>query len=140
VLIFRCHQGIHINSPSNESSGIFDTLLSLVVGTRRPLPFLFFVFWLPTSRGVESIGSRPLGCAIFGFFACFLVFSQTSNVAQSTTKAECVTAASCCFQLLWITYTLSDFGEECSHVPLICDSTSAISVAKNRCFTPEPNI
>ena len=26
---------------------------------------------------------------------------------------------------------MSDFGEECSHVPLVCDSTSAISVAKN---------
>jgi hypothetical protein len=26
---------------------------------------------------------------------------------------------------------LSDFGEECSHVPLMCDSMSAISVAKN---------
>jgi hypothetical protein len=33
-----------------------------------------------------------------------------------------------------------DFGEECSHVPLMCDSTSAISVAKNPCFTLEPNI
>jgi hypothetical protein len=28
-------------------------------------------------------------------------------------------------------YTLSDFGEECSHVPLMCDSISAICVAKN---------
>ena len=26
---------------------------------------------------------------------------------------------------------MSDFGEECSQVPLFCDSTSAISVAKN---------
>jgi hypothetical protein len=26
---------------------------------------------------------------------------------------------------------LSDFGEKCSHLPLMCDSTSAISVAKN---------
>jgi hypothetical protein len=26
---------------------------------------------------------------------------------------------------------MSDFGEECSYVPLMCDSTSAISVAKN---------
>jgi hypothetical protein len=26
---------------------------------------------------------------------------------------------------------MSDFGEECSHVPLMCDNTSAISVAKN---------
>jgi hypothetical protein len=26
---------------------------------------------------------------------------------------------------------LSDFGEECTHVPLMCDSMRAISVAKN---------
>jgi hypothetical protein len=26
---------------------------------------------------------------------------------------------------------LSDFGEDCSHAPLMCDSMSAISVAKN---------
>jgi hypothetical protein len=56
---------------------------------------------------------------------------KQSSVAQSTTEAEYVAAASCCSQLLWITYTLSDFGEECSHVPLMCDSTSTISVAKN---------
>jgi hypothetical protein len=56
---------------------------------------------------------------------------KQSSVAQSTIEAEYVAAASCCSQLLWITYTLSDFGEECSHVPLMCDSTSAISVAKS---------
>jgi hypothetical protein len=56
---------------------------------------------------------------------------QQSSVAQSITKVEYVATASCCSQLLWITYTLSDFSEECSHVPLTCDSTSAISVAKN---------
>jgi hypothetical protein len=56
---------------------------------------------------------------------------KQSSVAQSTTEAEYVAAASCCSQLLWISYTLSDFGEECSHVPLMCDSMSAISVAKN---------
>jgi hypothetical protein len=54
-----------------------------------------------------------------------------SSVAQSTTEAEYVSAASCCSQLLWITYTMSDFGEDYTHVPLQCDSTSAISVAKN---------
>jgi hypothetical protein len=26
---------------------------------------------------------------------------------------------------------MSDFGEESTHVPLLCDSTSAISIAKN---------
>jgi hypothetical protein len=55
---------------------------------------------------------------------------KQSSVAQSTIEVEYVVAASCCSQLLWITYTLSDFGEECSHVPLMCDSPSAISVAK----------
>jgi hypothetical protein len=56
---------------------------------------------------------------------------KQSSVAQSTTEAEYVAAASCCSQLLWITYTMSDFGDEYTHVPLQCDSTSAISVAKN---------
>jgi hypothetical protein len=55
---------------------------------------------------------------------------KQSSVAQSTTEAEYVAAASCCSQLLWTTYTMSDFGEY-THVPLQCDSTSAISVAKN---------
>ena len=67
-----------------------------------------------------------LGSSLVSWFS-----HKQSSVAQSTTKAEYVAAASCCSQLLWITYTLSDFCEECSHVPLLCDSTSAISVAKN---------
>jgi hypothetical protein len=54
---------------------------------------------------------------------------KQSSVAQSTIEAEYVATASCCSQLLWIRYTMSDFGE-CTHVPLMCDSTSAISVAK----------
>jgi hypothetical protein len=56
---------------------------------------------------------------------------KQSSVAQSTTEVEYVATTSCCSQLLWITYTLSDFGEECSTVPLMCDSTSVIRFAKN---------
>jgi hypothetical protein len=56
---------------------------------------------------------------------------KQSNVTQSTTEAEYVAATSCCSQLLWITYTMRDFGEEYTHVSPQCDSTSAISVAKN---------
>ena len=56
---------------------------------------------------------------------------KQSSVAQSTTEAEYVAAASCCSQLLWMISTLSDFGLSYTHVPLLCDSTSAISVAKN---------
>jgi hypothetical protein len=51
---------------------------------------------------------------------------KQSSVAQPTTEAECVAAASYCSQLLWITYTISDH-----EIPLQCDSTSAISIAKN---------
>jgi hypothetical protein len=64
---------------------------------------------------------------------------EQSSVAQSTTEAEYVAVASCCSQLLWITYTMSDFREEYTHVPLQCDSSSAISVAKNQCFIPKPS-
>jgi hypothetical protein len=46
-------------------------------------------------------------------------------------EAEYVAATSCCSQLLWMMATLHDFGLDFHHVPLLCDSTSAISVAKN---------
>jgi hypothetical protein len=69
-------------------------------------------------------------CQFLGSSLVFWSSRKESSVAQSTTEAEYVAAASCCSQLLWITYTLSDFGDECSHVPLMCDSTSAIGIAK----------
>jgi hypothetical protein len=57
ALFFRHHRGLHISRPSSRSSGIFDTLQSSVFGTRRPLPFRFLVFRMPTLRSVESIGN-----------------------------------------------------------------------------------
>jgi hypothetical protein len=56
---------------------------------------------------------------------------KQSTSAQSTIEAEYVATASCCSQLLWLAYTMSDFGEKYTNVPLQCDSTSAICVAKN---------
>jgi hypothetical protein len=70
-------------------------------------------------------------CQFLGSSLVLWSSRKQSSVAQSTTEAEYVAAASCCFQLLWISYTLRDFGEECTQIPLRCDSTSAISVAKN---------
>jgi hypothetical protein len=55
-------------------------------------------------------------------------------VAQSTTEAEYVAAASCCSQILWIVHTMRDFRVRFERVPLMCDNTSAISVAKNSVF------
>ncbi|WVZ51799.1 hypothetical protein U9M48_002909 [Paspalum notatum var. saurae] len=56
---------------------------------------------------------------------------KQASVALSTTEAEYVAAASCCFQLLWMKATLSDFGLRFGKIPLLVDPTSAISVAKN---------
>jgi hypothetical protein len=80
-----------------------------------------------TSRACQFLGSTLVSWSS----------RKQSSVAQPTTEAEYVATASCFSQLLWITYTMSDFGEEYTHVPLQCDSTSAISVAKNQCFTPK---
>jgi hypothetical protein len=102
-------------------------------------------FWYSASSSLSLLGFSDadfVGCRVdrkstsgtCQFLGSSLVSwssHEQSSVAQSTTEAEYVAAASCCSQLLWITYTLTDFGEECSHVPLMCDSTSAISVAKN---------
>jgi hypothetical protein len=41
---------------------------------------------------------------------------------------------SCCSQNLWIVHTMRDFGVRFERVPLMCDDTSAISVAKNPVF------
>jgi hypothetical protein len=70
-------------------------------------------------------------CQFWGSSLVSWFSRKQSSVAQSTTEAKYVVAASCCSQLLWITYTMSDFGEEYTYVPLQCDSTDAISVAKN---------
>ncbi|KAJ1254455.1 hypothetical protein BS78_K061300 [Paspalum vaginatum] len=56
---------------------------------------------------------------------------KQSSVATSTTEAEYIAAASCNSQLLWTKSTLSDFGLSFKKIPLLVDSTSAISVAKN---------
>ncbi|WVZ97707.1 LOW QUALITY PROTEIN: hypothetical protein U9M48_043221 [Paspalum notatum var. saurae] len=56
---------------------------------------------------------------------------KQTSVALSTTEAEYVAAASCYSQLLWMKATLSDFGLRFGKIPLLVDSTSTISVAKN---------
>jgi hypothetical protein len=57
---------------SSGSSGIFDILLSSVVGTRRTLPFCFLVFRMPTLWGVESTGNQLRVLASFWVLHFFL--------------------------------------------------------------------
>jgi hypothetical protein len=39
-----------------------------------------------------------------------------------------------CSQILWIVHTMRDFAVTFERVPLMCDNTSVISVAKNPVF------
>jgi len=55
------------------------------------------------------------------------------TVAMSTAEAEYVAVASCCAQLLWIRQQLKNFGVDTGSIPIFCDNTSTINIAKNPC-------
>jgi hypothetical protein len=107
-----------------------------------------FGIWYSASSSLDLIGFSDAdftGCGIdrkSTFGTCHFLGSslicwssqKQSFVAQSTTEAEYVAAASCCSYILWIVHTMRDFGVRFERVPLMCDSTSAISVAKNLIF------
>ncbi|XP_070019333.1 uncharacterized protein [Nicotiana sylvestris] len=56
---------------------------------------------------------------------------KQNSVALSTAEAKYVVVASCYAQLLWIKQQLEDFGVFTKYVPLLCDNTSALNMAKN---------
>ncbi|WVZ75732.1 hypothetical protein U9M48_023765 [Paspalum notatum var. saurae] len=70
-------------------------------------------------------------CQLLGISLVSWSSHKQASVSLSTTEAEYIAAASCCSQLLWTKATLSDFGLRFGKIPLLVDSTSAISVAKN---------
>lgn len=104
-----------------------------------------FGIWLSAS---SSISLRAFSDADFGgcridrkstsgtclFLGDSLVLwssKKQSFVAQSTAESEYVAAACCCSQILWIIATMKDYGVTLESVPLYCDNTSAICIAKN---------
>ncbi|KAJ9562411.1 hypothetical protein OSB04_007571 [Centaurea solstitialis] len=52
-------------------------------------------------------------------------------VSTSTAEAEYVAAASCCSQVLWMRTQLRDYVYNFNHVPIYCDSKSAIAITCN---------
>ncbi|WVZ49176.1 hypothetical protein U9M48_000553, partial [Paspalum notatum var. saurae] len=70
-------------------------------------------------------------CQLLGTSLVSWSSRKQASVSLSTTEAEYIAAASCCSQLLWMKATFSDFGLRFGKIPLLVDSTSAISVAKN---------
>ncbi|WVZ70502.1 hypothetical protein U9M48_019164 [Paspalum notatum var. saurae] len=70
-------------------------------------------------------------CQLLGTSLVSWSSRKQASLSLSITEAEYIAAASCCSQLLWMKATLSDFGLKFGKIPLLVDSTFAISVAKN---------
>ena len=56
---------------------------------------------------------------------------KQNSVALSTAEAEYIAVGACCAQVLWIAQQLQDLGHNVKGIPINCDNTSAISIAKN---------
>ncbi|GJV66815.1 hypothetical protein Tco_1482324 [Tanacetum coccineum] len=57
-----------------------------------------------------------------------------SAIANSTTEAEYVAAASCCGQVLWIQNQMLDYGYNFMNTKIFIDSESTICIVKNLVF------
>lgn len=52
-------------------------------------------------------------------------------MSTSTAEAEYVAAGSCCAQILWMRNQLRDYNQRYTSVPILCDNSSAITIANN---------
>jgi len=52
-------------------------------------------------------------------------------IVMSTAKAEYITAASCCTQLLWVKHQLEDYQINANSILIYCDNTAAICLSKH---------
>ncbi|WVZ89164.1 hypothetical protein U9M48_035601 [Paspalum notatum var. saurae] len=98
---------------------------------------LEFGLWYSLDSSLSLLGfsdSDHAGCRIdhkSTSSTCQFLGTSLSSVATSTCEAEYVAIASCCSQILWMLATLRDYGLSYGRVSILCDSPSAISVAKN---------
>ena len=56
---------------------------------------------------------------------------KQNSIALSTAEAEYVASGSCTAQILWVQSQLADYGIRIQKIPIMCDNTSAINLAKN---------
>jgi hypothetical protein len=78
-----------------------------------------FGIWYSASSSLDLVGFSNAD-----FAGCGIDRKSTSSTCHFL-------VASCCSQIIWIVHTMRDFGVRFGRVPLLCDNTSAISVAKN---------
>jgi hypothetical protein len=130
VRIFRFLHALHIERQFSESSDISNTHSSLGIGILRLHSILLAFYADFAGCGIDR-KSTSSTCHFLGSSLICCSSQKQSSVAQSTIEAEYVAAASYCSQILWIVHTRRDVGVSFERVPLMCDNTSAISIAKN---------
>jgi hypothetical protein len=104
-----------------------------------------FGLWYPKGSSFELVGysdsdwagdkvdrkSTSGACQFLGRSLVSWSSKKQNCMSLSTVEAECVSAASCCAQLLWMRQTLKDYGVHFDKVLLLCDNESAIKIAHN---------
>ncbi|KAJ9547551.1 hypothetical protein OSB04_020094 [Centaurea solstitialis] len=74
-----------------------------------------------TSGNLQFLGDKLVRCGS----------KKQHCVSTSTAEAEYVAPASCCSQVLWMRTQLRDYGYNFNHIPIYCDSKSAIAITCN---------
>ena len=57
-----------------------------------------------------------------------------NNLVKQKAEHNCtfnISTANCCSQILWIKHQLEDYNLRYHKIPILCDNTSAINLAKN---------
>ena len=120
-----------------------------MTAVKRILGYLKFTpnigLWYPKCAQFELVGysdSDYSGCKVgrkstssgYQFLVRSLVSwssKKQNSVALSITKAEYISAGSCCAQLLWMKQILLDFGVKFKETLLLCDNKSVVKIASN---------
>ncbi|XP_057418517.1 secreted RxLR effector protein 161-like [Lotus japonicus] len=71
------------------------------------------------------------GCHFLGNCLVSWTSKRQSTISISTAEPKYVVASTCSTQLLWIKHQLEDYNIHEINIPLLCDNTSAINIAKN---------
>ena len=70
-------------------------------------------------------------CILLG--GCLISWNskKQNSIALSIAEAEYVASGTCTAQILWVQSQLADYGLTIKRIPIMCDNTSAINLAKN---------
>ncbi|GJS03854.1 putative ribonuclease H-like domain-containing protein [Tanacetum coccineum] len=98
----------------------------------RDSPFELEAF-LDSDYGGASFDRKSTigGCQFLGIRLISWQCKKQTIVANSTTKAEYITAASCCGQVLWIQNQMMDYGFNFMNTKIHIDNESTICIVKN---------